>query len=228
MSDLERSVVVLTWKRAQNMHVVALAEGASVGRLDDFQFDLETHRIYGWRLKAAGVFGKTGGLASAHLKLIGRDIALIDSEQSLEWAMLARKVVDGRAWASAYRGTQAITRRGRALGAVSDFVLDSSGARITGILLHGDRLLPLDGRVHAGPAAVIAAGDELVVELGSREEDPEGVRWWTRLKEAVGVGEAQLAARLEGKASEAAPVEAKPEDEDEDDDWGERAEDGEE
>ena len=31
-----------TWKRASNMQVVSLEEGAFVGRLADFQFDLET------------------------------------------------------------------------------------------------------------------------------------------------------------------------------------------
>lgn len=185
-APFEGSSPVLTWKRAQNMQAVGILEGGYAGRLDDFQFDLESHRIYGWRLKGTGVWGKAGAVAARHLTLIGRDVALLDSIDSVHWSSPARKAVDGRAWASAYRGTQAITRRGRALGAVQDFVIDTGGARVTGLLLHGDRLLPLAGRVHAGPAAVIAEDDDVVVELGNRDEDPEGAGWWSRLRAAVG------------------------------------------
>ncbi|NOY25251.1 MAG: hypothetical protein GXP62_05205 [Oligoflexia bacterium] len=185
----EQDAPVLTWKRAQNMQVVGLLQGAFAGRLDDFQFDLETHAIYGWRVKTTGVWGRSGAVAAAKLSLIGRDVAFIGSVDQVVWGSTDRKNVVGRAWASAYRGTQAITRRGRALGAVQDFVIDAQGSRVTGILLHGDRLLPLDGGVNSGPAAVIAADEGVVVELGSGEEDPEGVRWWHRLRKALGVGE---------------------------------------
>ncbi|MCB9778975.1 MAG: hypothetical protein H6742_10460 [Alphaproteobacteria bacterium] len=179
---------IQTWKRAQNMQTVGLTEGAYVGRLEDFQFDLESHRVYGYRIKATGYFGKAGGVAARHLQLIGRDVAFVDTAASVEWGMTGRKAVEGRAWASAYRGTQAITRRGRALGAVQDFVLDSDGQHVTGILLHGDRLLPLDGRVHSGPAAVIAADDDVVVELSHEEDDAESPTWWARLGQALKMG----------------------------------------
>ncbi|RME27535.1 MAG: hypothetical protein D6798_04320 [Deltaproteobacteria bacterium] len=189
-----RAEPVLTWKRSQNMQVVSLAEGAYVGRLDDFQFDLESHRIYGWRLKSGGMFGRSGGVAAAHLSLLGRDVAFLDTEQSVEWGPTARRPVDGRAWASAYRGTPAITRRGRSLGPVQDFVLDVHGSRITAILIQGDRLLRLDGRVHLGPAAVIATSMDDVVELGEGDPEPEGPTWWARLKEALGFGDHSRAA----------------------------------
>ena len=101
-----------TWKRAQNLQVASLAEGAFVGRLDDFMFDLETHQIYGWRLKGSGMFAKPGGVPADELVLVGRDLALIRSEEAVEWSGGRITVVDGRAWASAYRGTQAVSRRG--------------------------------------------------------------------------------------------------------------------
>lgn len=179
------SRLVQTWKRVQNMQAIGLAEGAYVGRLDDFQFDLDTHRVYGWRLKGTGYFGKSGGVAASHLTLLGRDLAVLDSEASVEWGSTSRRNPGGRAWASTYRGTQAITRRGLALGAVQDFVLSADGTRVTGIILHGDRLLPLDDRVHCGPAAVIAVDDKVVVELGDGEGELEGPTWWARLKDAL-------------------------------------------
>lgn len=175
-----------TWKRAQNLQVATLAEGAFVGRLDDFLFDLETHRIYGWRLKASGMFSKPGGVPADELVLVGRDLALIRSESAVEWSGGRISVVDGRAWASSYRGTQAVSRRGRALGAISDFVLDRQGTQVTGLLLHGGLLLPLDGRVSTGPAAVIAESDDLVVEMPD-DEGEERVDWWNRLTSVIGV-----------------------------------------
>lgn len=188
-----------TWKRAQNLQVATMAEGAFVGRLDDFQFDLESHRIYGWRLKAAGMFARAGGVKAEDLLLLGRDIAIIQAESDVEWAAGRLGVVDGRAWASAYRGTQAITRRGRALGAVQDFVIDRQGNQITGLLLQGGLLLPLDGRVGIGPAAVIAETQEVVVELPD-EAGEEPRAWWARLTSAIGVSSASRAeaARADG------------------------------
>ncbi len=196
-----------TWKRAQNLQVATMAEGAFVGRLDDFQFDLESHRIYGWRLKAAGMFARTGGVKASDLLLLGRDIAIIQAERDVEWAGGRIGVVDGRAWASAYRGTQAITRRGRALGAVQDFVIDRAGNQVTGLLLQGGLLLPLDGRVGVGPAAVIAETSEVVVELPD-EQGEEPRAWWARLTAAIGVG-AQKAEAAKPDASKAEPPEAK-------------------
>ena len=177
-----------TWKRAQHLQVATLAEGAFVGRLDDFLFDLETHRIYGWRLKASGMFSKPGGVPAEELVLVGRDVALIRTEEAVEWSGGRITVVDGRAWASAYRGTEAVSRRGRALGVVQDFVLDRQGTQVTGLLLRGGLLLPLDGRVSTGPAAIIAESDELVVEMPDEDDGVQRVDWWNRLASAVGMG----------------------------------------
>ena len=175
-----------TWKRAQNLQVATLSEGAIVGRLDDFLFDLETHQIYGWRLKGSGMFSKPGGVPADELVLVGRDLALIRTEEAVEWAGGRISAVDGRAWASSYRSTQAVSRRGRALGAVQDFVLDRQGTQVTGLLLHGGLLLPLDGRVSTGPAAVIAESDDLVVEMPEDDTGGQQVAWWARLTSAIG------------------------------------------
>ena len=42
-SDME----LKTWRSAQNLQVAALDQGSLLGRLSDFQFDLQTHEIYG-------------------------------------------------------------------------------------------------------------------------------------------------------------------------------------
>lgn len=204
--------LIETWKRAQNLQVATLAEGALVGRLDDFLFDLETHRIYGWRIKGSGVFGKSGGVRVEDLVLVGRDLALVRSEAAIEWTAARSSPLEGRAWASAYRGTQAITRRGGALGAVADFVIERSGDQVTGLLLQGGGLLPLDGRTNTGAAAVIAETAEVLVSLAGPEGD-ERTDWWVRLKDAVGVKPTRAALAgepIEGELLNDDPTEPEP------------------
>lgn len=173
-----------TFKRAQNLQVASSDEGALVGRLDDFQFDLEARTIFGWRLKASGMFGRSGGVPSGDLLLIGRDLAFIRTEAAVEWASGKASPVGGRAWASAYRGTSAITRRGRSLGAVQDFVIDQTGSRVTGLILHGGLVVALDERVHTGPAAVILESMDQLIALPEGEEEDRPA-WWDRIREAI-------------------------------------------
>jgi uncharacterized protein YrrD len=174
-----------TFKRVAGMQVISLAEGASLGKLDDFQFDLETHEVYGWSIKGAGVFGKTGAVAATRLTLLGRDVAFVAAEADVEWGA-ARSKVDGRAWATAWKGTPAMSRRGQALGKVEDFVLDPHGNRVTGLLLSGDLFVPLEGKANTGPSALIVVEDSAVV---SRAADAGGTDWWNRMKGAVGGGD---------------------------------------
>lgn len=174
-----------TWKRAQNLQVATLEEGALLGRLDDFLFDLESHRIYGWRVKGTGMFGKAGGVRAEDVLLIGRDLALVRAVSAVEWSSAKPGTPEGRAWASAYKGTQAITRKGGALGPVQDFVIDRSGAQVTGLLLQGGVVLPLNGRVNTGAAACIAESADVAVQLAGAEGD-ERTDWWVRIKDAVG------------------------------------------
>ena len=111
-------------------------------------------------------------------------MAIVRSEADVEWGRGVGPV-DGRAWASDYRGTQALTRRGQGLGAVQDFVLDREGNRVTGLVLQGSLVLPLDGRVQTGGSAIIVESDDVVVEIPASESD-EPTNWWHRVREAVG------------------------------------------
>jgi uncharacterized protein YrrD len=168
-----------TWKRAQSLSVATLQEGALIGKLEDFQFDLDTHRIFGWRLKGQGMFAKAGGVAAADFVRIGRDLAFVRSESAVEFAGGKATAVEGRAWASQYKGTRAITRRGKDLGEVKDFVVADDGRSVTGILLEEGVLLPLEGRVNTGPSAVIAEEESVAVKVG---DDDEKTDWWTRVR----------------------------------------------
>lgn len=171
-----------TWKRSQNMQVVSLEEGAVVGRLDDFQFDLGSRAIFGWRLKGAGMFSKAGGVPAAKLRKIGQDVCFIASAQDVEWTGGRTNAADGRAWASTYQGMSVMSRRGTMIGGVRDFVIDVAGDSVTGLILHGNRLLILDEDVQTGRDVIIARTSDLVVQLPAEEQKEP---WWARVRAAV-------------------------------------------
>lgn len=170
-----------TFKRVQGMQTVTRQEGAIVGKVDDFLFDLQTGVISGWRIKSGTVFAKGGGVAASDLELLGRDVTLIRAESAIEWAGSGRpKPVDGRAWASAYLGTGSLTRGGQALAEVRDLVVDDGGGRMYGLLLADGRLLPVGAQVQLGPSAVIVENEGVPVTLPEEEE-----AWWEAIRAAV-------------------------------------------
>ncbi len=186
---------VETWKRAQNLQIISLKEGAAVGRLDDFQFDLESWKIYGWRLKGLGVFARAGGVTPDRLKLIGRDVAFVESEQDIEWSGGRPNQARDRAWASAYNGMSVMSRRGSMMGAVQDFVIDVAGDAVTGLILHGNRLLVLNEDVQTGPDVIIARTSDVVVALPEGEQKAS---WWRRMLRSRRPAELGSAAELGG------------------------------
>lgn len=170
-----------TFKRVQGMQVVARQEGAIIGKLDDFLFELQTGIIAGWRVKTGSVFAKGGGVAAGDLELLGRDVVIIRGEAAVEWAGSGRpKPVDGRAWASAYLGTGALTRAGQALAEVKDLIVDDVGNRLRGLLLADGRLLVVGAQVQLGPSAVIVENDGVPLTLPESEEE-----WWAAITAAV-------------------------------------------
>ncbi len=184
-----------TFKKTQGMQIATRREGAIIGKFDDFQFDLETGRIYGYRVKAPGVFGKTGGLPADALLLLGRDLVLIASEASVEWAGEKRNSEDGRAWASRYLKNRAMTRRGALMGHVEDFVIEENPPAVRGLILDGSRLVQLDHRIAVGKDALILDDPSGAVALPpeSAGESGEEGDWWRRVRDAFSRGDREAA-----------------------------------
>lgn len=150
-----------TYRKCQGRTLVSLREGALVGKLDDFQFDLESRRIYGYRVKASGVFAKAGGVKAELIERVGRDVAFVDTEDSISWSQGGRNAADGRAWASQYKGTRVMSRSGKMMGQVHDIVFDDQALKVFALFLDEDHWISLeDGDVATGPAAVIVGKPE--------------------------------------------------------------------
>ena len=79
-------------------------------------------------------------------------------------------------------GMAVMSRRGSNMGAVQDFVVDVAGDTVTGLILHGNRLLVLDEDVQTGPDVIIAKSPELLVAL---PDDPQQKSWWKRIRDAL-------------------------------------------
>lgn len=172
------------FKKTQGMQVVTRREGAIVGKFDDFQFDLETGRIYGYRLRAPGVFPKTGGIEAGALLLLGRDLVLIEAEASVEWTGDKRNAEDGRAWASRYLESRAMTRRGTQIGRVEDFVICEQPPGVTALILDGARIVRLDDRIAIGKDALILDDPTAAAPLPPEADRADPKDWWGRVRDA--------------------------------------------
>lgn len=173
---------MVTHKTSSGLPVVTLSEGAIVGKLDDFQFDLRTRRIYGFRVRSSGVWSKYGGVEASKLERIGKDVVFVTSEAEVEWrAGGTRHAEEGRAWASQYRGIRVMSRSGAAVGAVDDLIFDASANRVLGLILDNGQSVILDEHVATGPAAVILETTEQLQQTVAEEPAAEGEAWWTRL-----------------------------------------------
>lgn len=163
-----------TFTKAQDLKAATIAEGALVGRLDDFQFDLESGEIYGWRVKT-GVFGKTGGVPAAAVVQLGRDLALLRGEGAIEWSG-GRAQAEGRAWAGAYTKKRVVTRRGAELGEVVDYVVEVDPPRVRALLLDGGRVVPFGPHAAVGKDAVVL--DDATVARAVSDHAIESSAWW--------------------------------------------------
>jgi uncharacterized protein YrrD len=169
---------LLSFRKAQGHLVIARLEGAIVGRVDDFQFDLESQEIFGYRLKGTGMFSRAGGVSAADVEYIGRDVAIVPGEDAVEWSGAGRNVEPGRAWASQYRGTRVMSRSGAHVGTVEDLVFEQKPDRIVGLVLDGRRLVAIAEGVATGPAAVILPTDQHFDELpATSESDADWMQW---------------------------------------------------
>lgn len=166
-----------TFRKTQNLPVVSLAEGAIVGRLDDFQFDLESGHIFGYRVRGQGMWARTGGVASALLPRFGKDVVFVTEEGAVRWGGMPRSAEPGRAWATVYRGVSVRTRRGQPVGTVQDFLIEATPPRVRALVLDRHRVLPFGEGVALGRDAVVVPDTTTLLDTGDDEEVTET---WTR------------------------------------------------
>ena len=165
--------------------VISRKEGANVAKFDDFQFDLRSWEIFGYRLRSVRMFGKAGGVAATELDQVGRDVVFIASQDQVEWSGGTRNPADGRAWASRYLGTRVISRDGTSLGEVEDLVFDPTSDRVLAIIITGNRIVRLEDNVATGSAAVVLESADLAVPFPEDDDHEAPSAWWSRVSQAM-------------------------------------------
>jgi uncharacterized protein YrrD len=166
--------------------VVSREEGAIVGKFDDFQFDIRSWTIYGYRLRSSSMFGRAGGVLAEDLDQIGRDVVFITSESRVEWTGGSRNPEDGRAWASRYLGTKVISRDGTALGEIDDLVFCARTDTLVALILSGERIVELGRNVATGSAAVVIEDASFAVPLPAEEDHENPTTWWVNVRKVFG------------------------------------------
>lgn len=173
---------MIRYESTRSRPVVSREEGAIVGKFDDFQFDIRTWSIYGYRLRATSMFGRAGGILAEDLDQVGRDVVFITSEARVEWTGGSRNPEDGRAWASRYLGTKVISRDGTAMGEVDDLVFCARTDTLVALILSGERIVELSRNVATGSAAVVIEDASLAVPLPEEADHENPTGWWNNVR----------------------------------------------
>lgn len=172
-----------SWAKVKGMQVITLAEGASVGKLDDVYFDLEHGRVYGYRIKGGWVWSSMAACASDQLVKLGRDVALVRAEASVE-KLVGKGDDPARTWLGDYVGRRVMSRRGEQLGEVADALVDEEKAQLRALLLGDGRLVCMGAHVALGRDAVIC--DDATVPQAVGDDKIESPEWWARVAPMLG------------------------------------------
>lgn len=156
------------------MPVVTLDGATIVGEVRDVLFDPSEIAFVGFTLRGRGLLGSPMiGLLPAHMvKAIGHDAVMIEGEGSIvrDPAAVKESIGDRRD----VPGTDVVTDAGRALGAISDIVLDVGHERavVVGFCVERDDGLELIVPAPEGPREWT---DAIVVPEGVEQRAAEGL-----------------------------------------------------
>lgn len=176
---------MIRYEEARGRPIVTRKEGAIIGKLDDFQFDLRSGQVFGYLVRATSLFRKAGGVRASDLDQVGRDVVFIGSESQVEWIGGNRNSEDGRSWASRYLGTKVVTRDGSAMGSVEDLCFHPGDRQVVAVVLSGNRIVRLDERISTGSAVVVIADSELAVPMPESRDEEASETWWHRVLDAT-------------------------------------------
>jgi uncharacterized protein YrrD len=176
---------MIRFEESRGRPIVTRKEGAIIGKLDDFQFDLRSGQVFGYLVRATSLFRKAGGVRAEDLDQVGRDVAFIGSESQVEWIGGSRNTEDGRTWASRYLGTRIVTRDGAALGTVDDLVFHPGDRQVVAVVVSSNRIIRIDSRVSTGPAVVVLAEERIAVPMPEAHESELPEAWWRRVLDAT-------------------------------------------
>lgn len=160
-------------KELQGLAVVDVTGGRKLGSVGDLVVSPDNGRIVALTLSGGMLGGGGSYVATEDVRAIGPDAVTVEGENV---ARPDSEMPEGiRAARDASRhltGKKVVTENGTLLGTVSDYLVDESALRVTGLSLGGGLLssedaLSADRIVSLGPDAIIVTDSE------AEEQDPE-------------------------------------------------------
>ena len=159
---------------AIGMMAYSIEEGILIGTVQDFLFDMSDGSIQGWVLKSPHFFSKRGGVSTKEVRIIGKDIMLINREQVVEWTYEKESKRTGFCWGSDYVSIGFWDRGGQEIGRVEDMILSERGDKIKGFLLQNGDFVSMGEHCRLGrDSAVLSNVDKLI----ACTEEETGTIW---------------------------------------------------
>jgi uncharacterized protein YrrD len=147
----------------QGTKVVSLADGSTLGSVEDLVLDLSQQQALGLRIKRSGLFAGHEAVLLHDVRAIGPDAVTVDD---------ASKVNDedrfpqfqGRMHRDAVVGARMLTEGGTEVGTVADLDVDFASGAITSYVLRGGLATWLRHTEHVVPVSVVkTVGDKIIV-----------------------------------------------------------------
>lgn len=160
-------------KELQGLGVVDVTGGKKVGSVGDLVISPENGRLVALTLGGGMMGGEGSYIAIEDVRAIGQDAITIEGENVVR---PSEEMPDGvRAARDASRGLagkKVVTENGSLLGTVSDYLIDETAMRVSGLTIGGGLLsnedaISADRVVSLGPDAII------VTDAGPEEQDAE-------------------------------------------------------
>jgi len=176
----------------RGLPVVTRAEGTFAGKLDDLLVFIENLSVIGFKIRSPSFFGSPRGVAAGAVERLGRDYVIVRAESDIEDAGASRGSLDDRVWWSDWHGVRCMSRRGAELGRLHDLVLLSTGARVCGFLLDGNRLITPGPTCAVGADSLIVDDESAIVKV---EASPDTDAWWQAVEALLAASGAPDAGR---------------------------------
>lgn len=141
--------------------VISARSAQKVGTVDDALADSSQWKIVALKIKPLKR-GPDRIVSAEHVRAIGRDAVIIDSQDSLLTPEMASGMANLKSLSSLMH-CRVITEGGEVLGTVYDLDLDPTSRQLTGILYDGGPLAEMLRRQHVlNPTDVIGSGPGIV------------------------------------------------------------------
>ena len=171
-------------KELQNLAVVDVTGGKKLGSVGDLIVSPDDGSILGLTL-SGGMLGKsTSFVAVDDVHAIGADAIMVQGEEAVRAeSEMTDSIRAARDASAGLTGKKVVTENGALVGTVSDYLIDESALRVTGLTLGGGLLsseegIAADRVVSIGPDAIIVtdeAGEATTeggTEAGNRQRSP--------------------------------------------------------